>query len=113
MAFAEYAGDFQDKFFDDDKNQLSSPDDLPINIIASQELCERGEEDEERRHTIIMLEVPCEVSDKDLEEYVDSRWPAEHCQHEYDCCAQWYQYSADIDRSGKFAKVTLAFFQNI
>ena len=31
------------------------------------------------------------VEPKELEKAIDEIMPSQHCQHEYDCCGNWYQ----------------------
>lgn len=86
---------------------------MSISVISYNDFSDTTEEGDESRYTIIMLEVG-DATDAEIQEYVDDRYPSEHCQHEYDCCGHWYQmFGADIDHSGHFAKVTLVQSQNI
>lgn len=54
------------------------------------------------------------VSADELRELVDDYFPPEHCQHEHDCCGQWYQhFTADIEQHGELAIITCNRIQNI
>jgi len=54
-----------------------------------------------------------DASTEALEAAVEDGRPAEHCQHAHDCCGQWYQSCARIERHGKVAIVTLPFYCNV
>lgn len=84
-----------------------------IEILAETEVADYGEDGDSpsRLNTIILR---CAgYSTKALEEEVAERWPAEHCQHEYDCCGQFYYWSANIERHGDLAIITRTASQNI
>lgn len=38
---------------------------------------------------------------------------AEHCEHEYDCCGQWYASRPRVERLSHVVRVTQSYQQNI
>lgn len=43
----------------------------------------------------IVCEVPFQWSDEQIGEWVREEFPARHCQHEHDCCGQYYPGNAE------------------
>lgn len=83
-----------------------------IEVIASQSFSSSDEDGYEGRYDTVVIRVG-KMTDDELEEEVLDRYPPEHCQHEYDCCAHWYQNRPRIERHGAIAIITLGYTQNI
>tara|TARA_A100001391_G_scaffold147890_1_gene105369 strand:- start:6546 stop:6887 length:342 start_codon:yes stop_codon:yes gene_type:complete len=54
---------------------------------------DRGAIDQEDEKATYYTSIGIEpfVEPEELEKAIDEIMPAEHCQHEYDCCGNWYQ----------------------
>lgn len=37
--------------------------------------------------------LPAHYNEPEVKEFAEIRFPQSHCQHDYDCCGNWYQYS--------------------
>lgn len=83
-----------------------------IELVMSSAFVAHDDDGEESRFDRILLDVGVST-DEEVESYIDSHYPREHCQHAHDCCGNWYMQHASFDRSGKFAVVTLSYVLNI
>lgn len=45
-------------------------------------------------HSIAVCSAPANWTAEEIAEAVDNRFPSEHCQHDYDCCANLYARKA-------------------
>lgn len=79
-------------------------------IIARSDGTWRG--DETRRKAIVVARVGDTRQDV-VEELVHDHFPAEHCTHAHDCCGRWYQGTAEVERQGGIAIITLPFYLNV
>lgn len=95
----------------DQLDMVIALDEPQFRIVHGTEETGSNDDGEYRRRTYT-VDVG-DTSDEDVERMADERWPAEHCMHSYDCCANWYQNSPYIERSGKFAVIILTYTCNI
>lgn len=80
--------------------------------FSHQSFTKHDEDGFEQRHDELVYIIG-KMTDAELERRLDEYYPEERCQHDYDCCAHWYQNRATFKRKGDVAVVTLYYTQNI
>lgn len=80
--------------------------------FSQQHFTSHDEDGFEQRHDELVYYVG-KMTDDELEKRLEDFYPEERCQHEYDCCAKWYQNQASFKRKGEIAVITLSYTQNI
>lgn len=83
-----------------------------ITVISEKSMRAHNEDGDESRWDDIVLYVG-KATDKFIEEYVEERFPAEHCQHAHDCCGHWYANTASFRRHGDLVLLKQSYTLNI
>lgn len=84
-----------------------------VTIINSKTYSRYEDDDgDERRWDEVTIYVG-KASDAFIERYVEERFPSERCQHEYDCCGQWYAQRPDYKRHGVLVILKQYYIENI
>lgn len=77
-----------DDFMDDEPFELEPATvwDLSVDVDAGGPV----------KHVVSAYYVPVKASDAEVKEAILYWLPTEYCQHEHDCCGQWYAREGDL-----------------
>jgi len=57
--------------------------------------------------------IPAGITDEEIGERMPTNPYGTYCQHEYDCCANWYSQPIRIKRQGQRVLVTQDHYRNV